>query len=107
MNVQPPTVVSAENVSAVVLDVPKNAVPVGTVAGFQLVAVLKSPDAGVGEPSRVLRPCRARRERRHRNQRRGRQQRGTSAIQPLPCNLGRGHPGITAPGRKCPKSRRR
>ena len=47
MNVQPPTAVSAENVSAVVLDVPKNAVPVGTVAGFQLAAVLKSPDAGL------------------------------------------------------------
>ena len=40
--------VSAENVSAVVLDVPKNAVPVGTIAGFQLVAVLKSPDVGLG-----------------------------------------------------------
>ena len=47
LNVQPPIVVSAENVSAVVLDVPKNAVPVGTMAGFQLARVLKLPDAGV------------------------------------------------------------
>ena len=52
MKVQPPTAVppiavAAENVSAVVLDTPKNAVPVGTVAGFQLVAVLKLPDVGL------------------------------------------------------------
>ena len=47
LNVQPPTVVAAENVSAVVFDVPKNAVPIGAVAELQLAAVLKSPDAGL------------------------------------------------------------
>ena len=46
MNVQPPIVVLAENDRAVVLDVPKKAVPVGTVAGVQLVAVLKTFVAG-------------------------------------------------------------
>ena len=47
MNVQPPIVVLAESVSAVVSDAPKNAVPAGTVAGFQLAAVLKLPDVGL------------------------------------------------------------
>jgi len=51
-SVQPPTAVSAENLSAVVLEVSKNAVPAGTVAGFQLAAVLKSPDAGVSTADR-------------------------------------------------------
>ena len=44
--VQPPTVVSAENVSAVVSDVLKDAVPPGTTPGLQLIRVLKSSDAG-------------------------------------------------------------
>src|SRR5215471_11639087 len=35
------------NVIAVVFDAPKNAVPVGTVGGVQLAAVLKSPELGV------------------------------------------------------------
>src|SRR5262249_10328622 len=35
------------NVIAVVFDAPKNAVPVGTVGGVQLAAVLKSPEFGV------------------------------------------------------------
>ena len=48
MKVKPPTrVVPAENDSAVVLDTPKKAVPVGTVAGVQLAAVLKSPEPGL------------------------------------------------------------
>jgi len=40
-------VVLAENDSAVVFEKPKKAVPVGTVAGVQLVAVLKSPEPGL------------------------------------------------------------
>ena len=41
-------VLGAENDRLVVLDVPKEAVPVGTVvAGLQLAAVLKSPEPGL------------------------------------------------------------
>ncbi|MBM7482260.1 MULTISPECIES: hypothetical protein [Bradyrhizobium] len=47
MKVQPPKLASAENETAVVLEVPKNAVPVGTTAGLQLAAVLKSPVPGL------------------------------------------------------------
>ncbi|GGI19907.1 hypothetical protein GCM10010987_06700 [Bradyrhizobium guangdongense] len=47
MNVRPPIVVSPANDNAVVFDVLKNAVPVGTAAGVQLVAVLKSPEPGL------------------------------------------------------------
>jgi hypothetical protein len=47
LNANPPTVVLAENDRLVVVDVPKNAVPVGTVAGVQLVAVLKLPEPGL------------------------------------------------------------
>src|SRR5262245_13584933 len=36
LNVNPPTVVLAENDRLVVVDAPKNAVPVGTVGGVQL-----------------------------------------------------------------------
>src|ERR1044071_9362442 len=39
-------VVAAEYVTAVVLDVPKKAVPIGTAAGVQLAAVLKSAEPG-------------------------------------------------------------
>ena len=39
--------VSAEKDRAVVLERPKLAVAVGTVAGFQLAAVLKSPEPGL------------------------------------------------------------
>ncbi len=47
MNVNPPRLVLAfEKVSEVVLDVPKKAVAVGTVAGVQLADVLKSADPG-------------------------------------------------------------
>ena len=47
MKVQPPIVVAgAENDRLVVVDVPKKAVPVGTAAGVQLAAVLKSPLPG-------------------------------------------------------------
>src|SRR5215467_2903784 len=42
LNVNPPTVVLAENDRLVMFDAPKNAVPVGTVGGVQLAAVLKS-----------------------------------------------------------------
>src|SRR5262245_43948751 len=42
LNANPPTVVLAENDRLVTFDPPKNAVPVGTVAGVQLAAVLKS-----------------------------------------------------------------
>ena len=45
-------VVKGWNAIEVVFDAPKNAVPVGTVAGVQLVAVLKSP-AGLGLRSQV------------------------------------------------------
>jgi hypothetical protein len=48
LNVQPPiVVVGLENVRLVVFDVPKKAVPVGTVAGVQLAAVSKSFVPGV------------------------------------------------------------
>lgn len=48
MNVQPPIVVSASNLNAVVLDVPNDAVPFGTLLfGFQLRGLLKSPDVGL------------------------------------------------------------
>jgi len=47
LNVQPPTVVSLENDSAVMLEAPKKAVPVGTVPEAQLAAVLKSPVPGL------------------------------------------------------------
>jgi hypothetical protein len=40
-------VVKGWNVIEVVFDAPKNAVPVGTVAGVQLAAVLKSPELGL------------------------------------------------------------
>ena len=40
-------VVKGWNDIEVVLDAPKNAVPVGTVGGFQLAAVLKFPELGV------------------------------------------------------------
>jgi len=40
LKVQPPTVVEAESVSAVVFELPKNAVPVGTATGVQFAAVL-------------------------------------------------------------------
>jgi len=47
LNVQPPiTVKGAENVRLVMLDVSKEAVPVGTVAGFQLLLLLKMLSAG-------------------------------------------------------------
>ena len=48
MKVQPPIVVLVENDRAGVVDVSKNAVPVGTVAGFQLAAASKSNVPGVG-----------------------------------------------------------
>ena len=46
--VQPPTAVggSAEKKSPVMFELPKVAVPVGTVAGFQLLAALYSPVEG-------------------------------------------------------------
>jgi hypothetical protein len=47
LKVEPPTVVSTENDSAVLVEVPKNAVPVGTAAGFQLAVVLKSAVPGL------------------------------------------------------------
>jgi hypothetical protein len=50
LNVNPPTVVTivgAENDRLVTFDAPKNAVPVGTVAGVQLPALLKSPEPEV------------------------------------------------------------
>ena len=49
MNCSVPTdvVMKGWNVIAVVFDAPKNAVPVGTVGGVQLAAVLKSPELGV------------------------------------------------------------
>ena len=56
MNVQPPIVVEAENVSALVLDVPKNAVRIGTVSVFQFVAALKLPDVGLGSESSCALP---------------------------------------------------
>ncbi|OKO84728.1 hypothetical protein AC629_20685 [Bradyrhizobium sp. NAS80.1] len=40
-------VLKAENDRLVVLDVPKKAVPVGTVAGLQLAAALKSAEPGL------------------------------------------------------------
>ena len=48
MNVQPPIVVLAENDRAVVLDVPKKAVPVGTVGAVQLALASKSKVPTVG-----------------------------------------------------------
>ena len=47
MNWRVPTEVLVENVMVVVFDAPNVAVPVGTAAGVQLAAVLKSPDPGV------------------------------------------------------------
>ena len=47
LNVQPPMVVFDENDRLVVLDVPKDAVPVGTVPVPQLAPVLKSPEPGL------------------------------------------------------------
>ena len=48
MKVNPPRLVTLPelNVRPVIVDVPKNAVPVGTVAGVQLAAVLKSELTG-------------------------------------------------------------
>jgi hypothetical protein len=40
-------VVLADKVRLVMVDAPKNAMPVGTVFGFQFVLVLKLPDPGV------------------------------------------------------------
>jgi hypothetical protein len=45
-SISPTVVDAAENVIAVVFEEPKVAVPVGTVAGNQLVAVFQSPDPG-------------------------------------------------------------
>ena len=45
LNVQPPTV-AVPMLRLVVAEVSKNAVPVGTVPGLQLAAVLKSPEPG-------------------------------------------------------------
>jgi len=47
LNANPPTVVLAENDRLVTFDAPKDAVPVGTTAGFQLVAVLKVLEPGL------------------------------------------------------------
>jgi hypothetical protein len=47
MNSQSATVVLAENAIAVLLDEPKLAIPVGTVPGLQLAAVLKLPEPGL------------------------------------------------------------
>src|SRR5215217_9271709 len=47
MNSQSATVVLAENEIAVLLDEPKLAIPVGTVPGLQLAAVLKLPESGL------------------------------------------------------------
>ncbi|ODR93935.1 hypothetical protein AUC70_10025 [Methyloceanibacter stevinii] len=47
LNVHPPIVVEAEMLMLVVFDVSKKAVPVGTVAGFQLASVLKLFEPGV------------------------------------------------------------
>src|ERR1700729_4190788 len=46
-NVKPPSAVPVADVRLVVADVLKNAVPVGTVAGFQLLEVLKSAEPGL------------------------------------------------------------
>jgi hypothetical protein len=47
LKVKPPTLVlTAEKAREVVLEVPKNAVPVGTAAGLQLPAVSKSFEPG-------------------------------------------------------------
>ena len=47
MNWRVPTEVLVENVMVVVFDPPNVAVPVGTAAGVQFAAVLKSPDPGL------------------------------------------------------------
>ncbi|WP_368509137.1 hypothetical protein [Bradyrhizobium lupini] len=68
MKVQPPKLASAENETAVVLEVPKNAVPVGTTAGLQLAAVLKSPVPGLVDQVEI---CGLRRRRTGQRRRQG------------------------------------
>jgi hypothetical protein len=47
LNVKAPSVVLVEGLKLVTEDEPKKAVPVGTVAGVQFDAVLKSPEPGL------------------------------------------------------------